>query len=283
MKRFWICIAISLIASYAFAGDLNVSVSEVRDSRTTGQFFAGLEMKFKIMGDALLDAKGVKLTVAKATDDTGRDLIKKDESGGREFTKPDENRAGQVEIEAKMKNPARKASVVKEVSGEIFVFSPGRDPNAIASIPGFMAKAGRKIENNALKAGKVDLGIMTKKEFDQFKEKQKKEVKAREGEIIKELGEAMAKALGELFGGLMEVTENSVILNIADPDAKVVDIEFTEASGGQLRSGSSMRTGDIRVFEFEKPVPRDAKLTVYLATSKALWKAPFKVHDIALP
>lgn len=283
MKRLLIGIAMSLIASYAFASDLNVSVSEVRDSRTTGQFFAGLEMKFKIMGDALLDAKGVKLTVAKATDDTGRDLIKKDDSGGRDFTKPDENRAGQVVIEAKLKNPSRKASMVKEVSGEVNVFSPGRDPNAVASIPNFTAQAGRKIESNALKASKVELGIMTKKEFDAFKEQQKKEVKAKEGEIIKELGEAMAKALGALFGSMMEVTENSVILNIADPDSKIVDIEFTDASGGQLRSGSSMRTGDIRVFEFEKPMTRDAKLTVYLSTTKALWKAPFKLNDIALP
>jgi hypothetical protein len=283
MKRLLISVAISLVASYAIAADVNVSVSEVKDSRTTGQFFAGLEMKFKIMGDGLLDARGVKLAVAKATDDTGRDLIKKDESGSRDFTKPDENRTGLVEIEAKLKNPSRKASVVKEVSGEVTIFSPGRDPNAVASIPNFMTVAGRKIENNALKAGKVELGIMTKKEFDGFKEQQKKEVKAKEGEMIKELGEAMAKALGALFGSMMEVTENSVILNIADPDSKVVDVEFTDAAGGQLRSGSSMRTGDIRVFEFEKPMPRDAKLTVYLATPKALWKAPFKLQDIALP
>ncbi len=283
MKRLLISIAIILIASPAFAADVNVSVSEVKDSRTTGQFFAGLEIKFKIMGDALSDARGVKLAVAKATDDTGRDLIKKDESGSRDFAKPDENRAGLVEIEAKLKNPARKAAVVKEVSGEVTIFSPGRDPNAVASIPAFMTLAGKKIENGALKAGGVGLGIMTKKEFDAFKEQQQKEVKAKEGEMIRELGEAMAKALVALFGSMMEVSENSVILNVTDPDSKVVDVEFTDASGGPLRSGSSMKTGDIRVFEFEKPMPRDAKLTVYLATPKALWKASFKLQDIALP
>ena len=63
MKRLLISIAIILIASPAFAADVNVSVSEVKDSRTTGQFFAGLEIKFKIMGDALSDARGVKLAV----------------------------------------------------------------------------------------------------------------------------------------------------------------------------------------------------------------------------
>lgn len=283
MKRLMIGIAVSLIASYAVAADINVSVSEVKDSRTTGQFFAGLEIKLKIMGDALSDARGVKLAVAKATDDTGRDLIKKDESGSRDFAKPDENRAGLVEIEARLKNPSRKAAAVKEVAGEVTVFSPGRDSKAVASIPDFMTLAGRKIENGALKAARVELGIMTKKEFDAFKEQQKKEVKAKEGEMIKELGEAMAMALGALFGSMMEVTENSVILNIADPDARVVDMEFTDAAGSPLRSGSSMKTGDIRVFEFEKPMPRDAKLTVYLATPKALWKAPFKLQDIALP
>ena len=44
-----------------------------------------------------------------------------------------------------------------------------------------------------------------------------------------------------------------------------------------------MKTGDIRVYEFNEPVPQDGKLSIYLATSKSLVKMPFSIADIALP
>ncbi len=283
MKKLYLMFIVCLITAQAHAADITVSVTEVRDSRTTGQFFAGLDMKLRLMGDTIADARGLKLLVTKATDDTGRDLLKKEDDGRRDFTRPDENRTGQAEIEIKLKNPSRKAAVVRELSGEVSIYSPGRDPDAVASLPAFMTQAGKKITHNVLTAARVDLTIMTKKQFDDFKEQQKKEVKAKEGEMVKEFGEAMAKALGSLFGSMMEIGENSVILNIADPGSKIVDLEFSDAAGAALRSGSSMRTGDIRVFEFEKPMPLDAKLTLYLITPSSMTRAPFKLADIALP
>lgn len=285
MKKIFLCLTVMLclVAAPAFAGDISVSVTEVRDSRTTGQFFAGLELKLKVIGDTLADAKGVKLSVTRATDDTGRDLLKREDDTRKDFAKPDENRTGQAEIEVKLKNPSRKAAVVKELAGEVSIFSPGKDPQSIASIPAFMTQAGKKINNKAIKNARVDLTVMTKKEFDEFKEQQKKEVKAKEGEMVKEFGEAMAKALGSIFGSMMEISENSVILNIIDPDSKVIDLEFTDAAGAAMRSGSTMRTGDIRVFEFEKPMPKDAKLTIFLQTPKSMTRISFKIADIALP
>lgn len=283
MKKLFFAAVVIFIASYAYASDIAVSVSEVRDSRTTGQFFAGLELKLKVMGDSLADARGLKINVKKAVDDTGRDLLKKDDDRRAEFVKPDENSAGQAEMEVKLKNPSRKASTIKELSGELTIYSPGKDPNSVATLDSFMGQAGLKIKNSALKAAKVEVGIMTKKQFDEFKEEQKKEAKAKEGAMVKEFGEAMAKAFGALFEGFMEIGENSVILNISDPDSKVVDLEFLDAAGASLRSGSSMRTGDIRVFEFEKPMPADARLKIFLATSKAMSKTSFKVSGIALP
>lgn len=283
MKSYFHIFLLLILAAPVYAGDVIVSVSEVRDSRTTGQFFAGLEIKLKLMGDSLADAKGLSLSVTKAVDDTGRDLLKKDEGRSKEFTRPDESRAGQAELEVKMKNPSRKAAVVKELSGEVSIFSPSKDPNAVAAIDSFMAHAGKKIGSNALKAARVEVAVMTKKEFDEFKEQQKKEVKAKEGEMVRELGEAMAKALGSLFGSMMEVSENSVILNITDPDKKVIDLEFTDAAGAPVRSGSTMKTGDLRIYEFEKPMPQDAKLTIFLMTPRSMARTPFKLKDIALP
>ncbi|MDA8084977.1 MAG: hypothetical protein M0024_15065 [Nitrospiraceae bacterium] len=283
MKRFLSVALFFLLASPVFADDIRFSVVEVKDSRTTGQFFAGLDLKLRAMGDIIADAKGLKIDVTKALDDTGRDLLKKDGQKCEEFTKPDENNTSQADIELKLKNPARKAAVVREVAGEISVFMPKRDPNATATVKAFVTHTGKPIEEKALKAAGVGLSVMTKKQFDEFKEQQKKEVKSKEGEMVREFGEAMTKALQSLFGGFMEIGENSIILDVTDPGNKVVSIEFSDATGKALRSGSSMKTGDIRVFEFNEPVPQDAQLTIYLATPKSMVKMPFSITDIALP
>jgi hypothetical protein len=283
MKKVYLTVMFCLITALANAGDITVSVIEVRDSRTTGQFFAGLDLKVRAMGDLIADAKGLRIDVTKAVDDTGRDLLKKDDAKRTEFAKTNENNAGQAEVEIKLKNPSRKASVIKELSGDITVFVPGKDPNALATIEAFMTMTGRPVTNKALKAARVELSVMTRKQFDEFKEQQKKEVKAKEGEMVKEFGEAMAKALGSLFGGMMEIGENSVILNITDPDSRVIEIEFIDAAGTPVRSGSSMKTGDLRVFEFDQPMPQNAKLKISMITPSAVTKSSFKISDIALP
>ncbi len=59
--------------------NVHVMVSEVSDRRTTGQFFAGSEIKLKLVGDALGDIRGVRrIQITKAVDDTGRNLVTDD-------------------------------------------------------------------------------------------------------------------------------------------------------------------------------------------------------------
>ena len=60
------------------AADVRVQVGDVKDSRTTGKFFANLEIELKLMGDDLDGAKGLRCTVTKAVDDTGRNLLKEE-------------------------------------------------------------------------------------------------------------------------------------------------------------------------------------------------------------
>ena len=51
--------------------DVRVSVDEVKNTRTTGQFFAGLEVKLKLMSDSLDGA-----TQVKTDEETGRGGLK---------------------------------------------------------------------------------------------------------------------------------------------------------------------------------------------------------------
>ena len=280
-KLLYVCF-ICLIAPVVYANDIRVSVSEVKDSRTTGQFFAEMELKMKVMGDIISDAKGLKLKITKAVDETDRNLIKS-EPDKTEFTNPDEYNPGQAEVTVKLKNPSRKASVIKEIDGEVILFVPKNDPNSIATISNFMTKTGKILPDSQLKSSGVEVTVLSKAEYEQFKAAKAKEVKEKEGELVKEFGAAVVQAFSSLLGGMMEIGENSVILQIKDPESKVVAIEFADKSGKGIRNIGSMKMGGVTVFEFEKPMPQDAQMTLFMITPKSLITTPVKLTDIALP
>ncbi|TAN39728.1 MAG: hypothetical protein EPN25_10530 [Nitrospirae bacterium] len=282
MKRWLLVGLLMLISVAAYAEEIRVAVGEVKDNRTTGQFFAGLDLKLRLMGDIISDAKGLKVIITRAVDDTGRDLMKP-AAGKIDFASPDEQNTGQAEVEIKLKNPSRKAAVIQELSGEAILFVPKNDPDASAEIQNFLTRTGTLLDHKALAASKVEVTVLTKKQFDEIKEQRKKEVKEKEGAMSRDIGEALVQAFSSLFGSMMEIGENSVILNIKDPGSKLISVEFFGEDNNRIRNTSSMTMGETRVYEFENPLPAKARMLISLSAPKALVRTPVKLKDIALP
>src|SRR5512134_427444 len=127
--QFCIVLATAGLAAGALpAQDLRVSTGTIEDRRTTGRFFAGLEVELKLTGDDLADAKSARILLKKAVDETGRDLLPE--------KKPDEDfkSVGSSELKLSLKNPARGASQIKEIAGEVQLFVPTRDPAAVVTV-----------------------------------------------------------------------------------------------------------------------------------------------------
>lgn len=280
MSALLISCLIFFLTTIAQAGEIQVSVSEVDDNRTTGQYFGGLELKLKVISDMISDAKGLKLHINKAVDNTGRNLIK-DDKMNEDFTKPDENMSGQAELTIKLKNPARKATSIKEISGEIIVYMPGKDPNSIAYIKDFTNQAGNPLQHQTLKAAQVEITVLTKKQYDEMKATKEKLAK----EEASKMGIAgeMAQALLSMFGDIFEASENSIILDIKDEKKKVIAIEFEDEAGQKISSYGTMTMGDTKVYDFDKPIPANARIVVFLSTPKSFIREPMKLTNIALP
>src|SRR5438552_15831600 len=120
-------------------------VSEVSDRRTTGQFFAGSEIKLKLVGDALGDIRGVRrIQITKAVDDTGRNIVtdEKISSAGPFGIERSGKVSSQIEQTVKLGNPARKASVTKALSGNIELYAPQKDPNSTVTCEHSTAQIG---------------------------------------------------------------------------------------------------------------------------------------------
>lgn len=128
------------------AQNVMVSAGTVEDRRTTGQFFGGLEIELKLAGDDLADSKAARVIVAKALDATGRDLLPE---SGRE---PDFSDSANSTMKVSLKNPARGAAAIREVSGEIQLFMPARDPAATAVVDKLASRLDKSVSAPGLKS-----------------------------------------------------------------------------------------------------------------------------------
>ena len=275
-------LSMGLLVCTSAAVALDVAVKEVKDSRSTGQFFKNLEIEFTMKGGELVDAKGVRTSVQVAKDSTGKNLITDDSSseGFSElsgFGDPSER-----SITVKLLNPMRRAEMLQELKGEIELYVPSRDPASTVTVAGIGQHLGKPITNAALKAAGVELTIHSEGSYAAVrkaeKEKQIADMKAQgaDPQMIE-----MATSFMEAMGG--GGSENSMILVINDPKKRLVGVEFQKAGGAELDSNGSMSSGGQKTLYFGEPVPDDANALIRLLTDKAVVKAPLQLANVQLP
>ena len=261
------------------APPLTVSAGDITDRRRNDDFFGGLEIELKIGGDGAADVRGARAVVKKAEDETGRNLLKE---GAKAPEFESSMGAGTPSLKLELRNPARKAKTVREVSGQVELFLPGRDPASVAKLDGFQSKMDRSVASPALKAAKAEVTVVSRKTYEAEKKKDaERRKKEAEGSGI---GGAMVEAFSALFEGFMgSVEENDVLVKVDDPGKKVFDVEVVDSKGAKLDGGGSMTIGSFRILKFSEKVPADAGLKVYLLTPKSLVTTPFQLKNVALP
>jgi hypothetical protein len=277
-------IILSLCVAFALAitakAQVQTQLGDVEDSRTTGQFFGGLKVQIKLLGDPVTDALSRRIIVKTAVDDTGRDLVDH-EKEKNEFEAFNHN-GGQNHIDLKLKNPARKASTIKELSGEVELFTPKNDPDSVVTIAGFQALGGKPIESPALAAAGIEISTYTKEQSDTAKaknaEKNKKDSKAN-------IGDALSEAFAGMFSG--GGGPNDITVQTKDPSLKLVQIEFQDASGKKIKqngwSSHSDHGTEMKTYNFPSKLPETTQLVIYISTQKSIVRAPFVLTNIFLP
>lgn len=276
----------SLAASVASAADVRVSAGTIEDRRTTGRFFGGLEVELKLTGDDLADAKSARVLLKRAIDETGRDLLPE--------AKPDQGfQSMGSQLKLSLKNPARGAQALKEITGDVELFVPTRDPAAIVTVDRVLSRMDKPVDSAALKAQKIAVKVVSPKahrdaaktrqaEFDKEMEKHKGEIEKEAGEDAKAAEALMALVKG--FAGMMdEVGDNDLILRIEDEQKKILDVSVVRGSGEPIDTRGSMSSGSLRILQFGEKLPADAKLKLLLQTRKATVSAPFTLTNVPLP
>ena len=277
-----------LVPGAASGQDLRVSAGTIEDRRTTGKFFGGLEIELKLTGDDLADARAARVKLTKAQDESGRDLLP--------AKKPDEDfqkssGRGAPDLKISLKNPARGASAIQEISGEVQLFAPSRDPAATILIDRFVSRMDKPIDSSALKSQQISARLVSPKVYRAQAKKREADLDAEmqkhKEEMKKEAGDDKAAealmALVKGFAGMMnDVGDNDVILQIEDPQGKLLDVEVVGKSGVMDTRGS-MSSGGLKILQYSEKIPADAKLRFLVKTQNAVLRAPFRLTNVPLP
>ncbi len=291
-------VAVMFFACGQAEAQVRVMPGEVKDTRRTDGFFNKLEVDMKVIGEVLSEARGIRVTVLKAVDETGKNLIPEKEKEN-EFKEVDASDQGSVKVELELKNPARRALSVTEISGTLELFVPARDPKAIVTIPDLAAAIGQPFAHAGLKAVGIEVAIWNKQQYEARRkteeEKLKKafeERKRKTGEagVAEDLGEALAGGLMKIFGGLFsamtDMSENGIAIQINDAKRQVISIEFQDREGKAIgHQGRTTLGGEERtmIYDFEKKLPEGTKVKLFLMTPGSVIKTPFRLMGVPLP
>ena len=271
----------TLTAQAGPAQTISASVGDVTDNRTTGSFSSECKLELKFTGDAASDAADVRqVRVKKAIDDLGRDLgLSDSQESFHSLNSGHKN--GVLKTELRLRNPSRNAGTIKLLEGEVDLFSPTLANGGVVTIKDILKHPAEPVQNPALNKYGVEVIYLTKESYEakrkQLQEQQKNDAEGK-------LGEAFGELFKGMFGGAMASdSRNSLKLFVKDPQKRVVDVEFQDAGGNPLKTGSSWSMGELRQIELKSTPPPDTQLLIHLATPEALQTFAFKLENIPLP
>ncbi|MBK7870752.1 MAG: hypothetical protein IPJ74_08710 [Saprospiraceae bacterium] len=226
MKNQLSCLILLLLANALFAQ--KISVGKVDEARSTGDSYFGnrLEVELRISGEEVRKYKYVKVSgLTKATDDQGIDLIDEDELRF-DYDEIEENF---VNLTIRMNNTSRKATVIKDMAGEITLFNPTEANGAVLKVANFQSKP-----NTNLLPAKAPLKIvyLDKKAYEEFHKANKDKTEA-ELKKLPEASRQVAKMLLEAFEGFayMGEDENQLTFLLDGDVEKLVDVKFEDENG----------------------------------------------------
>lgn len=265
-----------------------VAVGPVHDRRSDVSPFRKLEITLELLEIPAAEVAAARTTVTTAVDDTGRDLVPED-SGGEGLqparpprAEPEAVKARPAEVVLELKNPARRATAVTTVAGEIELYLPGRDPAAVATIPRIAARAGKPVADSALKANGVTIAVLGKEQLEAEKKRRLESLKqaARKDRISRE---ELQGRIDEFSAGFPQPEEGTLVLKIASPEGRIHDLAYVDAAGEEKFVSASEESGLTLLASWgESPGP-DWGLRVRMKTPKTLVRYSYAVRDVPLP
>lgn|GEM_PF-995969 len=273
----------------AKATPANATLKTVQDRRTEGHF-PRCTLGIELPDIPAHEARASRVVVMKAVDDLGTNLVREDAADTRleptqrgSFGKPKDGPPPPTIVFAELKNPPRKATTLKEVSGEIELYIPGRDPNGEAEFPKILSMAGKPLAHAALKENGVEISVLSEAQIGVERKKAGEAERAKakkEGITDEDTIRSMVEYAVDSFpkGG-----EGQIVLRVKDPKKAIQDFKMADGEGNPQFNGKSDEAG-LTILEFwgDKPKP-DWTMKVLMQSDRSLVRHTFVFRDVPLP
>jgi hypothetical protein len=259
-------------------------VKQVNDRRTNGSFSA-LSITVELPNIKSKDVAASRVLVSNAVDDSGKNLI--DTEAGEPQLQPNSRALysddpGPASVSVDLKNPARKSTTLKSVSGQIELFMPSKDPNSVAEIPKFTSFSGKTLSHKALKANSVEIALVSEAQLE-AERKRLTEAKTKE---LKDSGyddETLKSVLSSYTDYLLKFDEGDVVLRVKDDGKHIQDIAYVDAKGEVKRASINDKDGYTVLSTWGEKPEADWKLRVNMKTAKNIVRVPFSLSNVPLP
>lgn len=270
----WLGVLAIALATCGAALAQQVSVTEISDKRTTGKFFAGLDIKLSVVGPGLADSRGLRrVRLDKAIDDTGRNLLREEKFPRGPFDgEVAAPRGDALDFELSLANPARQARTLQEVTGYVELHTPQKDPKSVLTFGPLPSLYGKKLPLPAPLSSRLGIIPVDKALYDEMR---KANAGASGG------GGELVQALKSLFGTGMDA--DAVGFIIQGDLADVLAIEVTDAQGKVLKHAGRMTSGSFTAVTYPGGPGPQARLRVYLATPQSVVRIPIQLKAVVLP
>lgn len=250
-----------------------VSVTEISDKRTTGKFFAGLDLKLSVVGAGIADSKGLRrVKIEKANDDTGRSLLREEKFSKTPFDGEVVSPKGDaVDFELSLANPSRQAKTLQEVTGYVELHTPQKDAKSVLSFGPLSSLYGKKLPLPSPLASKLGIIPLNKTLYEDM----------RKANASSNDGGDLVKALKQMFSGSMDAEALGFIVQGDMSD--IVAIEVTDASGKALQRQGRFSSGNFTAINYPGGPPASAMIKIYLATPQSIVRLPIQLKALVLP
>lgn len=265
------------------APEIKVDFFQLFDNRVRGDSeIAGTQVDVEIPDVKRGDVVAARVVLRKAVDDLGTNLVLDDAAGaGLEPTVGGEADAA-VFIPLHLKVAPRKAKSIVEISGDLELYSPESDPDALVTFKKFLGEAGKPLESAVLRASEVEIAMVSPAELEAAKKAagEKAVAEGKKAGLDAEMTKQAAEYAIEAF---FSPSPGDVVLKVNDPKKRLESFAFVDPAGAVNATNRAEQAGFVVVSaQGEAPGP-DWGLQVRLLTPKALRRYSFTLKDVALP
>ena len=271
----------------ARADDAKITVERITDSRYspadfgTSQLTVGLDIE----APAVAAARAIRGDVTSAKDDTGRQLSQTEKRDKwRELSVKSGPNKTRATVFLNADSPTRAARTLREVKGRVELYLPERDAKSIVTVAEIGQQAGQTLDDATLQTAELKITFLDKAQIERL---QTELVEPIDDPKIRPALQLFARGLGRAMAAEIikdgQPNPKTPVLRIEDPQRRLVEIAFETAQGEPLEDTGSIGFKNNRVYQFDQPLPADARLKIYVATSQSVVAVPFELKEIALP